>query len=231
MISSRKLLLAAAAAAVVSFGYAGSANAYFVQVQTANQGGTSFDASLGSPGFNSGSAIAASFTYTGPLTFSNTASQNSNSSGDLNSAFFSVGTISGYSGSGALGGPANANFSNLSTFLASSGSASGFQYGSFYTIDLGTLAAGTILTITHDDGASVYQGGVREGSTTSGPTTAVTESVALTSTADTTLFYARENGTPSVLEVAVPEPVSLALVSTGLIGIGLIRRRAARQSC
>ena len=228
MITSKKLLMAAAAAAIVSFGYASSANAYLIHVETANQSGNSFDASLGSPGFNSAGAISANFTYTGPLDFDNTAPQNSNSSGDLNSSFFSVGTISGYFGFGALGAPANANFFGLANFLASSGSASGYQYGSFYTIDLGTLAAGTVLTITHDDGASVYQGLTREGSTTSGATTAVTESVDLTRTADTTLYYARENGTPSILEVAVPEPVSLMLVSTGLLGVGLLRRRAAR---
>jgi hypothetical protein len=102
--------------------------------------------------------ITASFNYTGPLTFSNTATQNSDSSGGLNSKFFVAANICGYSGSGALGAPANANFTDLAYFLASGGSASGYQYGSFYTIDLGILPLGTVLTIRHDDGASRLSG-------------------------------------------------------------------------
>lgn len=211
-----------AAAAIAAACTIGSANAYTFKVQTANQNGVAFDA-LPTTVLNS--PITANFTYTGPLNFANNSAQNSTSSGDLNSAFFSVGTITNYSGSGTLGSPANANFGTLASFLASSGSASNFQYGSLYTIDLGTLAAGTVLTITHDDGASVYQNGVRQGATTAGPTTAITESVRLSSSGDTMLYYARENGAPSVLNVAVPEPVSFVVLGTGLASLTLLRRR------
>src|SRR4051794_15899903 len=81
---------ALAAAAILGVGTAGSAGAVPVTVQTANQGGVAFSAELGSPGFNTGGAITASFNYNGPLNFVNTAPQNGNSSGDLNSSFFTT---------------------------------------------------------------------------------------------------------------------------------------------
>jgi hypothetical protein len=133
--------------------------------------------------------------------------------------------MSGYtSAGGVLTSPANGDFTNQTTFLGSSGSASGYQYGSYITIDLGVLASGTVLTITHDDGASVYQGATRIGTTTDGPTTAITETVILSSTGDTTLYYGRENGTPSVLDVSVPEPAGMAVIGAGLLALGLVRR-------
>jgi len=219
------------AAAVLSVGLAEGAGAVPITVTTSNQQGVQFDASAGAPGQNPG--ITASFNYSGPISFDDSQSQNSNSSGDLNSNFFIVADISGYSGSGTLGGPAYADFSTLASFLASSGSAGGFQYGTFFTIDLGVLGAGSVLTITHDDGASIYQNGTREGTTISAPTDRVTETVTLTSTADTILYYARENGTPSVLElsgtfVPVPEPASIGLFVAGLLGLGWISRRERR---
>lgn len=224
-LASRALI----AAAILGLMSAGNANAYVITDSTANQNGVGFDADAAHTGFNAAEAITATFNYNGPLIFNNTAPQNSNSTGDLNSNFFNAADISAYTGAGSLGAPAEANFSTLSSFLASSGSASNFRYGSYITIDLGVLAAGTDLTVTHDDGASVFQNGNQVGNTTSGPTTAVTEMVQLTSTADTVLYYARENGTPSVLDVSIPEPASMAILGAGAVGALLARRRRAKS--
>lgn len=233
MRNLKNLLLAGGATCALFLGLADAASAapYLFTVQTANQGGVQFDATNTAPGFNAAGAITASFTYNGPLSFNLGLPQNQNSNGDLNSAFFGANAagISGYSGSGNLSGPSNANFTTLANFLASSGSAANFRYGSLYTIALGVLAAGTNLTISHDDGVSVFQGGTRIGSTTAGPTSEITETVTLSSTAATTLYFGRQNGAPSVLTVAVPEPASLAIFGAGLLGLAAIRRRRAAR--
>jgi hypothetical protein len=232
----RKVLLGAVAAGAVALS-AGSAHAgyyagtFSFSVVEGNTSGNGFNAVRGATPFTGGTANAA-FTYTGTLNFDNTAAQNAGNTGDLDSTWFASATnagtpnygISGYSGSGSYAA-ANANFSTEAGYLAASGSASGYQWGSFYTIDLGTLAAGTVITVTHDDGASIYQGSTQIGSTKVGPTTVYTDTVQLGATGDTTLYYSRQNGTPSILEVSVPEPASLGLLGLGALGAAFMRRR------
>ena len=218
---------------------AGTAQAgtYAVSVSEGVTNGNSFDTATFA-GFSGSNTASASFTYTGALDFDNTAAQNSGSSGDLNSTFgFSQANISNYVGSGKVsygssvvanyGAASGARTVNPADFLASSGSAAGFAYGSFYTFDLGSIAAGTVLTITHDDGVALFQGASRIGNTVSGATSAVTDVVDVTKTGDTILRYARENGTPSVLEVSeapVPEPVSWGVLAVGVAGLYALRR-------
>jgi hypothetical protein len=163
-----------------------------------------------------GSKACATFTYSGPLNFSNTAGQNTTNTGDLNSAFFIGADISGYVGSGSVTA-ANADWSSQANFLNSSGSISGEAYGSMYSIDLGTIYAGTLLTITHDDGVCVYEGGGCLAGFTNGPVSVTTDSATIGTAGDVIVYYTRQNGTPSILQVTVPEPASIAVFGAALI--------------
>lgn len=243
-----RLLTRAAMGLALAIG-AGTAQAAIVNgsflfsVMTGETNGAGFNAVAGAMPFT-GSPASASFTYTGSLNFDLNQPQNSTNAGDLNSEFFATATnggvgadygITGYSGSGNFG-DANANYvAGLAGFLAGSASASSYNWGSFYTIQLGLLAAGTVLTVTHDDGFSIFQNGVRIGSTTAGPTSRITEQVTLDATAETILYYGRQNGSPSVLIVdAVPPPVPLPaaawLLLSGLGGLGLLGRRGKKAA-
>lgn len=161
---------------------------------------------------------------------------------DLNSTFFnsaSNGSIvaATYAGSGTVqyNSATVADFTSLSTFLNSTASTQGFGYGSLYTIDLGILATGTLLTITHDDGVSIVQNGARVFSSTksngaeANPTAQTVDSFSLSGTGKTTLYYARENNSPSVLKVQattrVPEPASMAILAVGMFAAAAARRR------
>ncbi len=91
----------------------------------------------------------------------------------------------------------------------------------------GTGYAGQAGYVSHDDGASLYQGG-KTIFDSAGPTVDTPTAYTLTNSGAFNLVYVEANGLPANLTMSVPEPGSLALLGTAMLGLALVSRRRNR---
>jgi len=220
-----KLRTALLAGMVVALGAMGSANAapitgtFNISIYQGDGGGNinnpEEQAQQGNPLITAGNLIA-SGTYTGAIDF-NDGGQN-----DIG-AFLNSG-----------GGVLSAGLSGLGGTTLS---ASGFGLTSVFVIT-GDVGANILFgSISHDDGASLYDGPGYSNLVAGSPAPTVDiDTLYSNLTGQFQLIYVEANSIPAVLTmdvtrtVTTPEPLSLSLFGAGLAGLGALRRRRRKAA-